>query len=127
MALLKLFEGCRAKQELVCFGFVLMPDHLHVLLQQEGEGDRVARCMEAFKKFSSLRFKPVSYPPLRLWQAGYDDVFVPGSRSVWTKIKYMHKNPVKSGLVESPESYAWSSAAYYWNQQACIVQVVNPW
>jgi putative transposase len=125
--LLELFEGCRAKQDLVCFGYVLMPDHSHVLLYQETVGGCVARCMEAFKKFSSLRLKPASYPPLRLWQVGYDDVPVPGSHAIWTKLRYIHWNPIKGGIVDTPDSYLWSSADYYWNGQEGIVKVVDPW
>jgi REP-associated tyrosine transposase len=29
------------------------------------------------------------------------------------KLRYMHRNPVKRGLVESPEQWMWSSYRYY--------------
>ena len=47
------------------------------------------------------------------WQARYYDfnVFTDGKRI--EKLDYIHCNPVKRGLVESPEDWLWSSCRYY--------------
>lgn len=45
--ILTTFERCRAKENLECFGYVLMPDHLHALLRQ---------CDEARAGFQEIHF-----------------------------------------------------------------------
>ncbi|NOT00076.1 MAG: hypothetical protein HOP29_05570 [Phycisphaerales bacterium] len=50
----------------------------------------------------------------RFWQrgGGYDrDLHDPGT--IHTTIDYIHANPVRAGLVERPEDWRWSSAAYF--------------
>jgi putative transposase len=51
--------------------------------------------------------------PLRgaepFWQARYYDFNVPSERKRIEKLRYMHRNPVKRGLVAAPEDWAWSS------------------
>jgi putative transposase len=108
--ILELFEGYRKRERLDCLGYVLMPDHLHVLLRQAEDGDGVIKCMTDFKKMSSLRFKHPLGLPHGIWAAGYDDVAVPGLDAVRTKLRYILFNPVKRGLVDHPENYVWSSA-----------------
>lgn len=39
------------------------------------------------------------------------------------KLRYMHRNPVKRGLVESPEQWAWSSFRWYWYGEVGAVRV----
>jgi hypothetical protein len=53
--------------------------------------------------------------------------------NVWTakkrveKLRYMHRNPVKRGLVESPEQWRWSSYRHYLLGEAGLVQVSVGW
>jgi hypothetical protein len=52
---------------------------------------------------------------------------------VWTtkerveKLRHMHRNPVKRGLVESPEQWRWSSYRYYLLEDAGPVRVNQGW
>ena len=41
----------------------------------------------------------------------------------WTKLKYIHNNPVKAGLVKRPEDYIYSSARNYINKDHSIIKV----
>ena len=43
------------------------------------------------------------------------------------KLRYMHDNPVKRGLVESPEQWRWSSYRHYFYGEAGPVQVNVGW
>jgi putative transposase len=110
-AVLKVFEGYRAKFRLECFGYVLMPDHLHVLMCQMEDGPLVSQLMEGFKSVTSRSCRPLGYPMPTLWKDRYDDVPVPGSKAAATKLRYMWENPVRRGLVSAGENYVWSSAA----------------
>jgi putative transposase len=51
--------------------------------------------------------------------------------NVWTerkrieKLRYMHRNPVKRGLVNCPELWRWSSYRSYFLSESCVVMVNN--
>ncbi|MBL0063198.1 MAG: transposase [bacterium] len=47
--ILETFEECRAKANLVCGGYVLMPDHIHAVLIQHDDADSVSDFMRDFK------------------------------------------------------------------------------
>lgn len=108
--ILECFEYHRRKQALDCYGYVLMPDHIHALLVQKGDGFPVIEMMRGFKSWTSrsASFKMTRNSPL--WRTHYDDVPVPGTDAMVTKIDYIHYNPVRRGLVQGPMDYAWSSA-----------------
>jgi len=108
-----------------CLGYVLMPDHLHALLFQQKEGFAVAELMERFKKFTSRKLRPRAYTGVSLWRRRYDDVPVPGTDAAKTKLVYLHGNPVRRGLVTSPEDYPWSSAREYAGFEKGIVHICS--
>jgi putative transposase len=108
--ILELFEGYRKRHDVDCFGYVLMPDHLHALLLQKTDDPVVSKLMEDFKSVSSRKFKPEGYPEKSLWRKRFDDVPIPGYNAAMTRLKYMFVNPIQRELVEKPEDYLWSSA-----------------
>jgi putative transposase len=118
--LLELFEGYRNKFGLSCLGYVLMPDHLHALVLQHDEGLLVPKLMEGFKSVSSRSLTIDHFPERKLWS---DDVPVPGSDAVKTKLEYMHFNPVKRGLAATVQDYTWSSACDWFETGKGIVTV----
>ncbi|MBM3324524.1 MAG: hypothetical protein FJY66_02520 [Calditrichaeota bacterium] len=122
---LEVFEYYRAKFGLLCYGYVLMPEHLHAVLHQLNEGGHVSSLMENFKRLTSRRLLAVGIGNGALWQQHYDDVPVPGSDALRTKLRYLHHNPVRRGLVECAEDYPWSSARDYAAMERGIVQVTT--
>jgi putative transposase len=126
-ALLELFESYRAHFKIECLGYILMPDHFHTLLLQTHDDDRISACLSGFKKISSVKLRPLAYPPIRLWRNRYDDVPVPHRDAVLTKVNYMHDNAVRGGLSSEAELYPWSSAAFYLLDQPGIVTVNKSW
>ncbi|RQV94935.1 hypothetical protein EH220_06725 [bacterium] len=121
--LLELFEGYRQKFDLTCFGYVLMPDHLHTVIMQTVEGSLVPKLMEGFKSVSSRNLIIEGYPEHRLWSDRYDDVPVPGSDAVKTKLEYMHYNPVKRGLVTAEQEFLWSSVRDWFDVSRGIITI----
>jgi hypothetical protein len=67
--------------------------------------------------------------PLRrsFWQARFYDFNVWTTKKRVEKLKYMHRNPVKRGLVESPEQWRWSSYRFYLLGEVGAVQVNVGW
>jgi putative transposase len=49
----------------------------------------------------------------KFWQDRYYDSSVRGEKSRTEVIRYIHRNPVKRGLVDKPEDWPWSSFRHY--------------
>jgi putative transposase len=120
---LKVFEEVRQKYDLVVWGYVVMPEHFHLLLSEPRTGN-VARVMQVLKQRVSRgcrRKKKAadqmnlweSHPVQAFWQRRYYDFNVFTERKHVEKLRYMHRNPVKRGLVNSPQLRQWSSFRYY--------------
>jgi hypothetical protein len=62
----------------------------------------------------------------RVWQARYFDFNVRTTKKRVEKLRYLHRNPVKRGLVEAPEQWRWSSFRAYAYQETGAVRV-NDW
>ncbi len=121
--ILEVFEYYRAKFELRCYGYVLMPEHLHAVLYQLDDGGPVPSLMENFKRLTARKILPAGTRNRNLWAENFDDVLVPGSDALKTKLRYIHHNPVRRGLVENAEDYPWSSARDLSEHGSGIVQL----
>ena len=120
---LKVFEEVRQKYDLVVWGYVVMPEHFHILISEPAKGN-VARVMQVLKQRVSrnCRKKKKAVDQMKLWeppkvrafwQPRSHDFNVFTLRKHVEKLRYMHRNPVKRGLVTSPELWRWSSFRYY--------------
>jgi putative transposase len=112
--------------ELLCF--VIMPDHVHLVVRALEGASGIAVLLQAIKRPTSYRghleihrrdprlslhltrFRGDRKPAFRLWQAGpgYDRNLV-SSRSSRASIDYLHRNPVRKGLVGQAADWPWSS------------------
>ena len=115
-----------------------MPDHIHLLISEPKRGDP-SKVMQAVKQGFARRvlrqvrkrrqtgqgslFGP---EPEHIWQRRFYDFNVWSKRKRIEKLKYMHRNPVTRGLVESPEQWAWSSYRAYAYGELGIVKL-NDW
>jgi putative transposase len=61
--------------------------------------------------------------PHRFWQARFYDFNVWTEKKRIEKLRYIHRNPVKRGLVESPEQWRWSSFRWYLCGEAGPVRI----
>jgi len=61
------------------------------------------------------------------WQARFYDFNVWTTKKHVQKLRYMHRNPVKRGLVESPEQWRWSSYRFHLLEEAGRVRVNEGW
>ena len=84
--------------------FVVMPDHIHLLLSPTGLA--LERVMGLIKGGFSHRLGS----KLPVWQRGFTDRGVRDSNEFEMRRQYIHENPVRAGLVEVPTSYPYSSA-----------------
>ncbi|MFQ5805189.1 MAG: transposase [Phycisphaerae bacterium] len=125
-------KDAREKHEFDVWAYVLMPEHVHLLIWPTRPAYSISDILGDVKQpvtRATLKFvrkhapeflarmrdaRPNGKSSHRFWQrgGGYDrNLNTP--RSITEKINYIHENPVRRGLVAVPTDYRWSSAAFY--------------
>jgi putative transposase len=122
---LNVLEQVRKRYELVVLGYVLMPEHVHLLLS-EPKRKNLSVALQALKQVVS-RKAPGKVIGKAFWEErGHDfNVFTEAKRN--EKLKYIHRNPVRRGLVDNPEDWIWSSYRYYSLGEKGPVEVDASW
>jgi putative transposase len=132
-------EDTRKRFLLFVYGFVWMPEHVHVLIS-EPEVGTVADAIRYFKLTSSKRItsavaNPRSAPkagagpgaPSPFWQKRYYDRNVRDYEEFQVKLQYTHRNPVKRGLCSNPEEWLWSSFRHYSLHEDLGIEIESEW
>jgi putative transposase len=102
--LIDVLRSLVAEHKFKLHDFVIMPDHLHLLLTVE-EGMTIEKAMQLIKgRFSHRLSHEFGYLG-EVWQRGFTEVQVMNRESLLQHRAYIAMNPVKAGLVESPEKY----------------------
>ena len=89
--------------------FVLMPNHLHVLLTPAPE-ITIERAVQFIKGGFSYRARKELGINRQIWQRGYVDHRVRDAQDYSRHREYIRLNPVRTHLVQAPEEYPYSSA-----------------
>jgi putative transposase len=87
--------------------FVLMPDHLHMLITPK---ITLERAVQFVKGGFSYKAQVDLGSAMEVWQRGFSDHRIRNAADYELHVKYIHENPVRSGLVNAPENYLFSSA-----------------
>ncbi len=116
---LKIFEQVRQKYEFPVIGYVAMPEYFHLLIGEPDDGN-VAVAMQVLKQRVSrqclARGRSRCRKTLVPRRSGIPALMISTfsrRRKSLEKLDYIHWNPVKRGLVASPEQWRWSSDRYY--------------
>ena len=134
---LRILEETRRRYHFVVVGFVVMPDHVHLLISEPEKGtpstvmqvlkQRFAR--ELLRRLRSRdrpaqgRLWDTAPEEGHVWQRRFYDFVVWSRHKRVEKLRYMHGNPVKRGLVLEPGQWRWSSYRYYAHGEAGPVLV----
>jgi putative transposase len=102
--------SCRDRGFYNLHAYVLMPEHLHILLTPNDETS-IEKAVQMIKGGSSHRIgveKPHAFP---IWHRSFHDRWIRDAEQFWQAKSYIEQNPVKAGLVNVAGEYAWSSAS----------------
>ncbi|MGB0716915.1 MAG: REP-associated tyrosine transposase [Phycisphaerae bacterium] len=125
-------SAAREKYEFDLWAYVLMPEHVHLLIYPRKEKYSISNILRSLKWPVSMQARKYAFEnqsivlaPMwhrlsegraatRFWQrgGGYDRN-LHNSRLIYNTIEYIHRNPIRRGLTDLPENWNWSSAAYY--------------
>ncbi|MBY0232281.1 MAG: transposase [Gemmataceae bacterium] len=101
-----LFFGAGERYDL--FAFVVMGNHVHVLLTPRWPLSKVTK---GIKGFTSWRINEMQRSHGRVfWQDESYDHWVRDGDGLPGIIEYIERNPVAAGLCDAPEEWPWSSA-----------------
>ena len=116
------------KMKFAFFAWVVMPEHVHLLLTPELPEYPVSAILKSLKQRVSKRIvsrwiqlgAPIlgritdSRAVRRFWQrgGGYDRNLI-SEQQVIQKAGYIHLNPIRRGLLKLPHEWRWSSAGFY--------------
>jgi putative transposase len=99
-----------------------MPKHVHLLVN---EPPRIlAQFLKALKQVTSRKLRSQRD---EFWQARYYDSNIRGEEARSRVIRYIHRNPVKRGLVAKPEDWVWSSFRHYAIGIRSVVEIESEW
>ena len=117
-------EKTRSHYEFVVAGYVLMPEHVHLLVSEPKVGS-LATAMQVLKQQTSRLLKQPG--ETQFWQRRYYDFNVHNPEKTTEKLRYMHRNPVKRGLVSKPQDWVWSSFRHYATGFEGVVEIESEW
>ena len=124
---LEVLEQIRQRHQFVVVGYVVMPEHVHLLVSEPERGNPslvLAALKQTFahRLLRDLRVKtnaptdslwntPVAVG--HVWQSRFYDFVVFSDKKRVENLRYMHRNPVQRRLVSKPEEWLWSSFRHY--------------
>jgi putative transposase len=125
IAAMKLFEDAlervRRRYLFVIAGYVVMPEHVHLLVN-EPKRALLSKAIQALKLSVTMRRRERPF-----WQAHYYDFNVSSHARFVEKLRYIHRNPVKRGLVARPKDWRWSSYCHYQTGMHGTVEIESEW
>jgi putative transposase len=130
--LLDALAKARDKHGFELWAYVLMPEHVHLLIYPLCDEYSISGILLDMKRpvaRQAVRFVRAQAPSFlkmmrdeqpngevayRFWQrgGGYDRNLV-NTKTVHATIDYIHANPVRRGLADTPEDWPWSSARFF--------------
>ncbi len=136
----------RYKQSYKVLGYVIMPDHFHILIWPYGDVP-VSDMMRDLKRFTSGRIarqaeveekkewleafraagEKTERADYKVWQDGYWDKNIFSEKMLRQKLNYIHNNPIRAGLVESPDKYPYSSFRNYELDDEALIEIDKDW
>lgn len=116
-------EKTRERHQARIYAYVLMPEHVHLLIN-EPPSILLAQFLKAVKQMTSRKLRGRHE---RFWQDRYFDGNVRGEDARSDVVRYIHRNPVKRGLVVSPGDYPWSSFNHYATGVRGSVEIESEW
>jgi len=138
----------RLRQEMgfLLLGWVLMPEHFHLLLKpepaeatslilkrlKEEAATHILQTLREHRQYpwcgkmlAQLRLPPTVHDEshYRVWQRRFYPFNVYSEKKRLEKLNYMHNNPVKHGLVKEPGDWPWSSWRFYFLQDGSVLEM----
>jgi putative transposase len=121
---MEVLESMRRRFAMRVYGFVVMPEHVHLLISEPERGvlaDAIHYLQLCFAK--RVHGLSPELPGGVFWQKRYYDRNIRNESEFTEKLQYIHRNPVKRGLVKEPAEWKWSSSRHYARRETGVVEI----
>jgi putative transposase len=126
----KILDEVRSRHSFLLLGYVVMPEHVHLLISEPPKGNP-SKVLQVLKQKVSRavgqrRRKSLTVQgslPLVFWQRRFYDFNVWSKRKLQEKLDYMHRNPVQRKLVSHPQDWPWSSWSHYQKREPGLIRI----
>jgi putative transposase len=95
----------RTQERFLLHAFVIMPDHLHALITPAADVS-LEKAMQIIKGGFSYRLKSKA----DVWMRSFNESQIMSEEKFARCVRYIEENPVRRGLVSTPEAYRFGSA-----------------
>lgn len=112
----------KKKFEFEIFAYILMPNHFHLLI--ETFNHPLNKIMQGIILSYTIYFQRKYFYTGHLFQGRYKSILCNKESYLLELIRYIHLNPVRSGIVSEPSLYHWSSHPIYLSNQEN--NIINP-
>lgn len=121
-------EDMRRRFGMCVYGYVVMPEHVHLLVS-EPEISTLADAMHYLKlSFAKrLRGRQGGKAAGSFWAKRYYDRNVRDAQEFTEKLRYLHRNPVKRGLAKAPADWKWNSFRHHALREIGVVEIESEW
>ncbi len=124
----KVLDEVRSRYQFALLGYVVMPEHVHLLISEPSIGDP-SKVLQALKQAVSRVLRQNEHAAEEssaFWQRRFYDFNVWSKVKLQEKLSYMHRNPVTRGLVDRPEDWPWSSWSHYAKGERGLIAIDPP-
>ena len=133
----KILDQVRTRHKFQLFGYVVMPEHVHLLISEPEHASpsavlqvlkqKVSRSLRARRRNSLGQLSlPSASAPMEahaFWQRRFYDFNVWSGKKLKEKLDYIHANPVQRRLVAHPKDWPWSSWAHYAKREGGLIRI----
>jgi putative transposase len=121
------FDEIRTRYEFLLIGYVVMPEHVHLLISEPAKGN-LSKVLQVLKQQVARKLLKINpgnepSPATHFWMRRFYDFNVWSGDKITEKLQYMHMNPVKRDLVPHPSDWAWSSWAFYTTGEQGLISI----
>ena len=133
----KLLDEVRSRHAFALIGYVVMPEHVHLLISEPPKGNP-SKVLQVLKQEVSHSLRGKRLTPLKqlrfpfsaaedkspaFWQRHFYDFNVWTEKKMREKLIYMHRNPIARKLVTHPKDWPWSSWSHYARQESGLITI----
>lgn len=141
--LIEAITRAKEKYKYALWAYVIMPEHVHLMVYPMVQEYNISFFLKTLKQSVARKAKHYleennrdwlkrltvergTRKVFRFWQTGPGyDRNINSKNALFEKIHYMHNNPVKRGLVSTPQEWKWSSAGWYNGEKNVILAMDN--
>jgi putative transposase len=95
----------------IVYGYCLMDNHIHLLLGEGKEmiGKVIQRISSSYVRWYNQKYERCGH----LFQERFKSEVVKDEAYFLTVLRYIHRNPIKAGIIQTVDAYPWSSYPQY--------------